>query len=425
MPVVVIRHAFGAYVSMPHIPSVTWPFAPTILETDNPLPKPAAGFQGVVATMSHTTSLVRRLAELRRSYTGETCSPLMPAVTHACKLLGRDERLLLAHGLDRHFVGRLLGHDDAEPLPADLRAAVLPEAGSACQRELEADVLLAAGRAVANLHPLPELAKQLSLKPGRVFRMLRSQPDGMMLHLERAVLGPLLLELLPRVTADGSLAGVPGLRAVLHRRHIELYSLYTTASVTLANLSYRQWTAGLAFAEVAAGEHEQSKLLRWLGNDPTPLHELELAAIIAKPREAGLLRTTSAVLRRAGLWAEAQNLQTDELQPNALHLRWHAGPTAAEVATALVHPITGLYGDRFFVVPQAKTVTVHSLVDDVSVVLEQVYEDIAPTAPPTPELVAAWKAWDDWMRKPNPHWGTSVFAPRVEDGDVNQKVSAS
>ena len=133
--------------------------------------------------MPHRLSLVRRLADLRRLYTGETDSTVGPAMVHAAKLLDIGERRLLEHGLERHYVGRLLGDDDANPLPADLRAAVLSEAGSACQRELEADVLFAAGRAVAHLHPLPDLAQKLSLQPGRVFRMVRSQPDGLVVHL--------------------------------------------------------------------------------------------------------------------------------------------------------------------------------------------------------------------------------------------------
>src|SRR5882757_3310808 len=269
-----ILHAFGAYVSMPCAPYVTWPFRSTILETDNASPKPAAGFQGV-ATMPHRLSLVQRLSDLRRGYSGETDSTVVAAVVHAAKLLDASERQLLSDGLDRGYMRRLLGHDDVEPLPADLRAAVLPEAGSARQCELEADILLAAGRAVAHLHPLPELAKKLSLKPGRMFRMVRSQGDGLVLHLERAVLGPLLLELLPRITADGSLAGVPGLRAILRRRHVELYLLYARTEVSLANISYRQWMAALAFAEAAGGEREHNSL-RWPGNDPTPLAEQEI-----------------------------------------------------------------------------------------------------------------------------------------------------
>jgi len=418
-----ILHAFGAYVSMPCAPYVTWPFRSTILETDNASPKPAAGFQGV-ATMPHRLSLVQRLSDLRRGYSGETDSTVVAAVVHAAKLLDASERQLLSDGLDRGYMRRLLGHDDVEPLPADLRAAVLPEAGSARQCELEADILLAAGRAVAHLHPLPELAKKLSLKPGRMFRMVRSQGDGLVLHLERAVLGPLLLELLPRITADGSLAGVPGLRAILRRRHVELYLLYARTEVSLANISYRQWMAALAFAEAAGGEREHNSL-RWPGNDPTPLAEQEIVAIIGKPRDVGLLRITSAVLRRAGLWAGAQNLRVDEDEPNGVHLRWQAGPTTAAVATALVHPITGLRGDRFFVVPQPDRVVVRSLVDDTFLVLAQLYESPVPAALPAPEIVAAWKAWDTRLKKPNPYWGTSVFTPRVEDGDIKlRNVSA-
>jgi hypothetical protein len=47
-------------------------------------------------------------------------------------------------------------------------------------------------------------------------------------------------------------SGVPGLRVRLHRRHVELYLIDTrdtdqAATVLPANVSYRQWTAALAF----------------------------------------------------------------------------------------------------------------------------------------------------------------------------------
>lgn len=343
-------------------------------------------------------------------------------MAYAAKLLDPDERKLLAQTLDRNYAGRLLGHDDADPLPADLRAAVLPEAGLICQRELEADVLLAAGRAVNHLHPMPALAQQLSLKPGRVFRMVRSQPDGLVLHLERAVLGPLLLELLPRITADGRLTGVPGLRAVVHRRHVVLYLRHAKAEVTVAAVSYRQWDAALAFVEAANGESEQNPL-RWLGNDPTPLHEAELAAILERPRATALLRTASSVLRRVALFCSATNLRVYEAQPDTLYLQWADGPTAAQAAAKLVHPVTGLPGDRFLVVPQAAYVGVHSLGDAVAVVLHQLHDNEAVAALPTPEVVARWKAWDERMWRPNPCWPQVVH--QAKDGDATESAPAS
>jgi hypothetical protein len=371
----------------------------------------------------HRLSLARRLADLRRQYTGETDSTVNPAMAYAAKVLDTDERKLLAQTVDRNYAGRLLGHDDVDPLPADLRAVVLPEAGLICQRELEADVLLAAGRAVSHLHPMPALAQQLSLKPGRVFRMVRSQPDGLVLHLERAVLGPMLLELLPRISADGRLSGVPGLRAVVHRRHVVLYLLHAKPEVTLAAVSYRQWDAALAFVEAVGDDHERNPL-RWLGNDPTPLHEAELAAILERPRAAALLRTASSVLRRVALFRSATNLRVYDAQPDTLYLQWHGGPTAAQVATKLVHPVTGLLGDRFFVVPQASYVVVHSLGDAVGVVLHQLNDNDMLVALPTPEVVARWKAWDERMWRPNPCWPQDAV-DQAKDGDATENAPAS
>ena len=169
--------------------------------------------------MPHRLSLVRRLALLRRMYTGETDSTLLPAVTGSVQQLTPDDRAQLHEVLDNDNVSRLFGDDELAPPPARVRQAMLADAPTEGQRELESGILTAAGRAVNYLH-LRTPADLL--RPARVFRMVRPHAHEMVLHLEGGALGPLLVELLPRITPD-ELLGVPGLRARLHRRHVELY----------------------------------------------------------------------------------------------------------------------------------------------------------------------------------------------------------
>jgi hypothetical protein len=371
----------------------------------------------------HRLSLVRRLADLRRAYTGETDSSVHPAMSQACQQLGADERRLLAVACDRHFESRLLGADDADPLPPEVRALVLPDATSPRQQELDAAILLAASRAASYLHPWPDVARWLTARPGRLVRMVRPQPSELFLHLEAAVLAPLMLELLPRITETGTVAGLPGLRATLHRRHVELYMLGTepTARVQLANVSYRAWSAALAFTEAA---YPEPNPLRWLGNDPTPLTEPELTALATCSTEAAVTALASCLLRRLGLLAQAQQLNVSMPSPGLLRLRWCGQPTAAAVATKLVHPITGLPGDRFLVVPNGKNVAITVLDESVTVELHPEPASEFCLAPPVDDVAGMWAAWDRVMCAPS-RWSEHFLAAQGNEGIDRQPEPAS
>lgn len=344
--------------------------------------------------MPHRLSLVRRLALLRRLYTGETDSSLMPAAMTACQRMVAEERQLLLQALDRDYTQRLLGDDNAAPLPPALRSAVLPDAQTRAQQELEAAVLLAASRSRSYLHPWPGIAHWLTNRPSQLVRMMRPQPRELFLHLEAAVLAPLMLELLPRITETGTVAGLPGLRATLHRRHVELFVLGTEppARVQLANVSYRAWSAALAFAEAAYPE--QPDPLRWLGNDPAPLLPQELEALAGQRLAGDLTALASWLLRRLRLLGQTQQLNVSVPEPNQLQVRWSGGSTAAATATKLVHPITGLRGDRFLVVPAGSSITIHCLDSDVSVELCSTPSSGVSLAPLMVDVVGAWRAWE-------------------------------
>jgi hypothetical protein len=343
----------------------------------------------------HRLSLVRRLALLRRLYTGETDSSLMPAVLTACQRMVADERLLLLQALDRDYTQRLLGDDNAEPLPPAVRDAVLPDADNRAQQELEAAVLLAVSHATWYLHPWPGIAHWLTARPSQLVRMVRPQPKSeLVLHLDAITLAPLLLELLPRMTAEDAVAGLPGLRATVHRRHVELLRLGTDepTRVQLANVSYRAWSAALAFAEAACPAPDP---LRWLGNDPTPLLPQELEALAGRRLSDELTALASWLLRRLKLLGQAQQLHVSAPKPDQLQVRWSGGSTAAAVATKLVHPIMGFPGDKFVVVPAGSRVTIHCLDSDVSLKLCPMPNDEVAVAPPVIDVASAWRAWEE------------------------------
>ncbi|HTI27311.1 MAG TPA: hypothetical protein VL652_40375 [Kutzneria sp.] len=288
--------------------------------------------------MPHRLSLVRRLALLRRMYTGETDSSLMPVVTAGVQRLSPDDRGRLHEMLDNDNVGRLFGDDELPPPPTHVRRALLADALTEGQRELESGIFTAAGRAVNYLHL--RVPADL-LRPARVFRMVRPHADEMVLHLESGALGPLLAELLPRV-AGGEMLGVPGLRARLHRRHVELYLVDdVSATVHLSNISYRQWVAALAFAEslVDLGD------LRWLGNDPTPLTEAERSVLDTRHRSPGPAALNSSLLRRARIFGDALWLTPWSRGCETTHVEWAGQPSLGRVARLLLHPLLGLPGD--------------------------------------------------------------------------------
>src|SRR4051812_29810291 len=76
------------------------------------------GGEGARFPMPHRLSLVRRLAQLRRMYTGETDSSLMPAVVAGVQKISADDRVRLHEILDNDNVGRLFGDDELAPLPS-------------------------------------------------------------------------------------------------------------------------------------------------------------------------------------------------------------------------------------------------------------------------------------------------------------------
>ncbi|GAA0646817.1 hypothetical protein GCM10010174_82500 [Kutzneria viridogrisea] len=355
--------------------------------------------------------MIRRLAELRSSYTGETDSSVLPAISQGGQLLDPDERAQLLSTLAHNWVTRALGENSLPPLPARIRQAVLPDATTRDQRELESGILAAAGRAVNYLH----LRRPADLlRPARVFRMVRSLPGDLVLHIEPPALAPLMLELMPRITADDVL-GLPGLRARLHRRHVELYLVDTDpqATVLISNVSYRQWLAAMAFLDAAPLDGRQLDIF----TDPCALTPQEATAITAGRRDSAELDVLSALLRRIRLTGDAL-WSSVRVENDQVHLDWAGGATTPTVATGLIHPVVGLPGDEFDLSRDANDITIHDHSTDTVLRLTRTHTPQASVLLDVATLDSRWDAYDRVLTRELPHslhiiHGTPTATPVV------------
>jgi hypothetical protein len=350
-------------------------------------------------------SLTKQLAELRREYTGETDSTLMPAIAASMAKLGAEDRANIMGILNGDELTSQFGPDE---LPR-VRQVLFADAKELGQQELESGILAAASRAVNYLHlrPPADLGR-----PARIFRMVRPKSDELVVHLHPGVLGPLLAEMLPRVV-DGDLVGIAGLRAIVHRRHVELYLLDNEqAKVLLSAVAFRQWAAALAFVEKVVPPMRE---LRWLGNTPRPLAEAEQSVLATRHRAPGPAHLNSALLRRAGVFRDARWWSAWTHGCDTTKVEWPSQPSVEKVAALLLHPLYGLPGGR----QQLRHFDQHSLsiVDNdtprcplhpaaghAELVLRPNIgpNDTVLLGPGSRDADDAWRAWDQALSAPNP-----------------------
>ncbi len=209
----------------------------------------------------------------------------------------------------------------------------------------------------------------------------------------------MLATLLPYVV-DGHVHGMPGLRVNLHRRHVRLCLADSgeSVSVALAGTSFRQWSAMLTFAGALTGH-------KWPPAFVDPLSAPKRAAI-AESRIPGPLWLASALFRRLRVLGTTVWLTLREDGPTGIRVEWAGGRTAAQVATALIHPLVGLPGELFTATRDAAdsvTVTIWGTSDEpaATVVLRR-----SPLSAPVPferiETADAWKAFNRVMALRNP-----------------------
>jgi hypothetical protein len=346
--------------------------------------------------MPHRLSLLRRVGQLRRTYTGEYDATLWRTVATGLSALTTADRAAIYDTLECGFETRLLGENSGPPLTDRIRRAVLPDTTDTAQQQLEAGLFFALGQIAPYIPPE-------SVTAGRSVRSPIVRPgvaEGeAVLHLPAVTAAPIIATLLPHV-AGGNVRGLAGLRTQLHRRHVRLYLIdgAPSMSVPLANTSFRQWSALLAFARELTG-HE------WPTSFDTPLAEQERAAIAAG-RTPGLASLGSALFRRLRVLGTTAWLTVNLDGPASMRVDWAGGRTAVQVAAALVHPLAGLPGERFTATcGPAGSITVTewgtSSTPKATVVLRQ-----APLAasPPFRQVDAtdAWAAFNHVMTLPHP-----------------------
>jgi len=346
--------------------------------------------------MPHRLSLVRRTAFLRRRYTGETDSSLLPAVAHGIQTVTPDERKLFHEILDTGYETRLLGEDPIPQATQRFRDVVLPDTTDPLQQQLEAGVLFALGLIAPYTWPRTDVIAAMPV--GRMFRP-GNGVEGTTLHLPASSLAPMMAMLVPRLV-DGRLYGLAGLRASIHRRHVELHLADgdPTSTVALAKTSFRLWAATLAFAREIVGRDALTDL-------DSRLNAAE-QTLIGVGRVPGPAALGSALLRRLRALGDTFWLITRRDGPDGIRLDWAGGATAAQVAAALVHPLAGLAGERFFVTRLADSrvtiiITTATGEPTAKVTLRQ-----APLTTPPPFLPvdasAAWAAFRRVMDMPKP-----------------------
>ncbi|MFC0433364.1 hypothetical protein [Kutzneria buriramensis] len=333
----------------------------------------------------HRPNLTRRIAALRHAYTGETDATLIPAAQAAACGFSPQQRDLVSSILDGDWGARLLGHP--EPIiDTAIRSPVLLDTTVHPQHELDAAVLLALGRA----HTYYGHSRAL---PQRTLcRMVRPTRDELVLALFPQTLATVLAELLPH-ERDGQLLGLAGLRLRLHRRHAELYlaDADPTVRVAVSNTSFRQAAAAMAFATAHTGCATTPH------DEPAPLSELEELAI-GLGRVPGPIALASALLRRAGLFADADWVAIEAVGSNCLRIDWYGGPTPAHVAALLTHPVAGLPENHFNTVTTPDgTIALTCRDFDGAVSLRQ-----RTGTAPHPHMTAAWAAYRNVMTASNP-----------------------
>lgn len=275
-------------------------------------------------------TLADRLAQRRMQVTGETSSRALPEVCRRFSKLTAHQRKLALTLLRNGGMEAELAQVHA------LAAALLPDAASQAQQELEAEIAWASNKAITYLHLRPEHG---FLAPARVFQATTPHDDGsLQLKLCRDALPALLVELLPQ-EVDGEVHGAIGLRFRQRRRHVELYLADDPhARVLLAGVTAKMWGAALSFAEQAYVSTPQ-----WTWNQGESLTRQEKRDLSRWPRTHGPIALTSAVLRRhhafgAALWSKWW------ASGEHLSIEWPGGPDRDQTAFLLVDTLFGIAG---------------------------------------------------------------------------------
>lgn len=337
-------------------------------------------------------SLDCRVGELRRLYTGQNDSTLWPAVKHGMgSLTGDNDREKVLQILNSGYETRLLGEPATIEADARHRSAVLADTTNPTQQQLEAAILFALGK----IDPNPSASTSVPLRMRPAVQPVDETVT--VLYMPPTVVAQLLAAVLPRVV-NGRVHGLPGLRTRTYQRHVRLYIADSADTrVDLATTNKRWWSAALAFASAATGHG-------WPHDFQDPLTEAEQAAGAAG-RVSCPVALASALLRRVRVVGATTWLRAHEEGPCGIRVEWAGGRSAATVAAALVHPLAGLPGERFVVVPAAGGTIAITITDTDGCPARLVlHQELSPAPPPDnrSDLAAAWAAFDRVATMPDP-----------------------
>ncbi|MEJ2854463.1 MULTISPECIES: hypothetical protein [unclassified Saccharothrix] len=193
---------------------------------------------------------------------------------------------------------------------------LVPVARDLAQQALEAAWLCALGRTTGGFRRRGRV-----LSSTLAVQRVRVDGGGIALEVPDAAVNDVLAEVLPCVVGD-HLVGIPGLRPVPGRKHLDLKVLGTSARVRLLGVSKARWRQA---ADRLGGVGEPL----WRRGD---LHDREVAA--ARVPAGVPLAVASGVLRRLPLWRGAVWLCVVGLG-EALDLYWRGGAPGDAIAAIL------------------------------------------------------------------------------------------
>jgi hypothetical protein len=308
---------------------------------DRQFTEPGSGQRSIMAQRGAAT---RKAARLRATYTGEMWSRARNALIKAPS--GRELHLLdSSPSLLKDGYPFAMSKHEAD-LAARFRAAVLPDARNWQQELLDTAVLLG----IKGAYDFGREIRPFSGGPFRVLKSVTPRSDGLLVDCHPRTQAGLLANLVGTKGEDGGYnAGVPGVRMQLDGSdvHVTIAGFAHAARVVVRDVPRDQWVQLITHLNNLQEEGRLFKspiLKRRPRTAPKPEANLdteERRALGSARQHLRHTRLSSRMVRRIGLVAESYALDAWTGFDSDLHLEFQVPSSAAEIARALHHPLTG------------------------------------------------------------------------------------